>query len=128
MEVIKELLNNDILKINIGNEIDEEKKEVNGTIELDIENQNEFIEYVNNILDEGLNLIILSLENISYIDSSGLWALFESHKKTEQRNGKIVLLNPRADVKRVLDITKISSKIKIVDSVDNGITYLLDND
>jgi len=125
MELVKEILDNDILKINIGNEIDEESQSINGTIELDIENQNEFIEYINNILDEGLNLIILSLENISYIDSSGLWALFESYKKTEQRNGKIVLLNPRADVKRVLDITKISSKIKIVESVDNGIAFLL---
>jgi anti-sigma B factor antagonist len=125
MELVKEILENNILKINIGSEIDEESKSINGTIELDIENQNEFIEYINNILDEGLNLIILSLENISYIDSSGLWALFESYKKTEQRNGKIVLLNPRADVKRVLDITKISSKIKIVDSVDTGISFLL---
>jgi len=125
MELVKEILDNDILKINIGSEIDEESQSINGTIELDIENQNEFIEYINNILDEGLNLIILSLENISYIDSSGLWALFESYKRTEQRNGKIVLLNPRADVKRVLDITKISSKIKIVESVDNGITFLL---
>lgn len=125
MELVKEILDNDILKINIGSEIDEETQSINGTIELDIENQNEFIEYINNILDEGLNLIILSLENISYIDSSGLWALFESYKKTEQRNGKIVLLNPRADVKRVLDITKISSKIKIVESVDTGITFLL---
>ena len=85
MELIKEILQNDILKIDIGNEINEETNSVNGTIELDIENQNEFIEYFNDILDEGLNLIILSLENISYIDSSGLWALFESYKKTELR-------------------------------------------
>ena len=44
------------------------------------------------------------MDNISYIDSSGLWALFESHKKAQQRSGEIVLLNPRKDVKRVLDI------------------------
>lgn len=127
MEFLKEVIDRDILKINVGNEIDKEAQIINGTIELDIENQNEFIEYINNILDEGLNLIILSLENISYIDSSGLWALFESYKKTEQRNGKMVLLNPRADVKRVLDITKISSKIKIVDSTEDGITFLVND-
>ena len=55
----------------------------------------------------------LESKNISYIDSSGLWALFESHKKANQKNGKIVLLSPKKDVKRVLDITKMSTKINI---------------
>ena len=123
MEIIKKEITNKILKISIGNEINEESNEILGTVELDIENQAEFVEYINNTLDEGFTNILLSLENISYIDSSGLWALFESHKKTEQRNGKMVLLNPRNDVKRVLDITKISSKIKIEENESSALTH-----
>ncbi len=123
MEIIKKELTNKILKILIGNEINEEANEIVGTVELDIENQAEFVEYINNTLDEGFTNILLSLENISYIDSSGLWALFESHKKTEQRNGKMVLLNPRNDVKRVLDITKISTKIKIEENESSALTH-----
>jgi len=95
-----------------------------GSIELDIENQVQFIEQINLILDEGESLIILSLSEINYIDSSGLWAIFESFKKAEQRSGKIVLLNPRKDVRRVLDITKISSKIKIFEEDESAINYL----
>ena len=51
--------------------------------------------------------------NVSYIDSSGLWDLFEGHKKASQKSGHLVLLNTSKDVKRVLDITKISSKMQV---------------
>ena len=64
------------------------------------------------------------MENISYIDSSGLWALFEGHKKAAQREGKMVLLKPAKDVKRVLDITKMSAKMDIVDTEDDAINTL----
>tara|TARA_B100000427_G_scaffold329551_1_gene346281 strand:+ start:14541 stop:14927 length:387 start_codon:yes stop_codon:yes gene_type:complete len=116
--------NTNIIKINFGNEKDEDSQELTGTIELDIENQIQFLDQINSLLDEGESKIILSLSQISYIDSSGLWAIFESFKKSEQRNGKIVLLNPRKDVRRVLDITKISSKIKIFEEDESAINYL----
>ncbi len=125
MEIeIKKISNTEITKINFGNEKDEDTNELIGTIELDIENQIPFLEQINSLLDEGETKIILTLSQISYIDSSGLWAIFESFKKAEQRNGKIVLLNPKKDVRRVLDITKISSKIKIFEEDESAITYL----
>tara|TARA_Y100001970_G_scaffold76288_1_gene96842 strand:- start:14793 stop:15176 length:384 start_codon:yes stop_codon:yes gene_type:complete len=125
MEIeIKKISNTEITKINFGNEKDEDTNELIGTIELDIENQIPFLEQINSLLDEGETKIILTLSQISYIDSSGLWAIFESFKKAEQRNGKIVLLNPKKDVRRVLDITKISSKIKIFEEDESAVTYL----
>jgi anti-sigma B factor antagonist len=120
----KKIPNTNITKVTFGYERDPETNELMGSIELDIENQVQFIEQINLILDEGESLIILSLSEINYIDSSGLWAIFESFKKAEQRSGKIVLLNPRKDVRRVLDITKISSKIKIFEEDESAINYL----
>ena len=84
-----------------------------GEIEMDIENQTVFIQSIEKLLSENKNKVIVNMQNITYIDSSGLWALFEGHKKTEQKNGKFFLLNPHPDVKRVLDITKMSKKIDI---------------
>ena len=120
----KKIPNTNITKVTFGYERNPETNELMGSIELDIENQVQFIEQINLILDEGESLIILSLSEINYIDSSGLWAIFESFKKAEQRSGKIVLLNPRKDVRRVLDITKISSKIKIFEEDESAINYL----
>jgi anti-sigma B factor antagonist len=120
----KKIPNTNITKVTFGYERNPDTNELMGSIELDIENQVQFIEQINLILDEGESLIILSLSEINYIDSSGLWAIFESFKKAEQRSGKIVLLNPRKDVRRVLDITKISSKIKIFEEDESAINYL----
>jgi len=102
-----------VIKIDIGNELDENSQEITGNIELDIENQLHFIELLNSILDEESVNLIIDMQHITYVDSSGLWALFEIHKKSQLNNGKIVLLNPNKDVKRVLDITKMSSKLII---------------
>jgi anti-sigma B factor antagonist len=124
MEIIKQPISDGIVKVNIGTEYDEEKKEVAGPVELDIENQAHFVEIINSIFDEGNVYVIIDMNNISYIDSSGLWALFEGHKKATQRNGKLVLLNPTRDVKRVLDITKMSSKMKVFEDEAQALDFL----
>ncbi|NBV42896.1 anti-sigma factor antagonist [bacterium] len=113
MEIVKVLLDNKIVKLRIGAEIDVQSKALTGTVELDIENQAHFVDVVNTVFEEGYNHVVVDMENVSYIDSSGLWALFEGHKKAAQKSGRLVLLNPTKDVRRVLDITKMSSKIQI---------------
>ena len=70
-----------------------------------------FIETIDTLFEHGKITLLIDMTHIRYLDSSGLWALFESHKKATQKNGKLVLINPTKDVKRVLDITKMSTKI-----------------
>jgi len=121
MEIIKSAMGNDgVVKIEIGLEKNDTNA-LTGTVELDIENQANFVEMINTIFEDGQTNIIVDMSNISYIDSSGLWALFESHKKATQKEGTMVLLKPTKDVKRVLDITKMSSKMKIVDTEDEAL-------
>ena len=124
MEIEKKIISDKTVKITLGSKINEETNLIDGEIELDIENQSELAETINNILDEENLYIILDMKNISYIDSSGLWAIFEGHKKTSQKSGKLLILNPTKDVLRVLDITKISSKISIFDNETQAINFL----
>ena len=51
-----------------------------GEIEMDIENQPIFIQAVDDLLSQGKTKLIVSMKNITYIDSSGLWALFEGRQ------------------------------------------------
>ena len=111
MELLKINLDDDIVKITVGEELSEDHSDIQGNVELDIENQAQFIDLLASLIEEGRNRLIIDMTLINYIDSSGLWALFEGHKKATQNNGKLVLLNPTKDVKRVLDITKMSTKI-----------------
>ncbi len=121
MEIIKSKVGTgDIVKIEIGLEKNEANK-LSGSVELDIESQANFVEMINTIFEDGQTKIIVDMSNISYIDSSGLWALFEGHKKATQKEGTMILLNPTKDVKRVLDITKMSSKLKIMTSEEAAI-------
>ena len=116
MEIFKSQVAEEVVKLTMGAEMSDDEKKVQGTIEMDIENQSKFMEMVNSLLlDENICNIMVDLSQVAYIDSSGLWALFEGHKKASQKNGKLVLLAPNSDVRRVLDITKMSKKIEIYD-------------
>lgn len=124
METIKSTLKNDIIKVELGVDYDDKTSTVSGDIELDIENQGLFVDMIHSIFDEGNSKVIIDMSHVSYIDSSGLWALFEGHKKANQQNGKMILINTTKDVKRVLDITKISSKMDICDTEDEAIAAM----
>ncbi len=123
MEIVKVPVKKGVVKFEIGSDIDEESGKVYGNVELDIESQSKFVELVNASFDEGSMCILVDMRNVNYIDSSGLWAIFEGHKKAAQKNGKLVLLAPSKDVRRVLDITKMSSKIEIYEEESDAMSH-----
>lgn len=126
MELVKTELGDGMVKIEIGSSLDAASQQLIGPIELDIENQAQFVDLINMIIvDEGMSRILVDMSHVSYVDSSGLWALFEGHKKATQKNGKLVLLNPTKDVRRVLEITKIASKIHISETEHEAIASLM---
>lgn len=106
-------------------ELNQKLNQLSGSVELDIENQSYFIDRINSILNQPERSIIVNLENVTYIDSSGLWALFEGHKKATMMAKRMVLVNPTKDVRRVLDITKMSTKLDIFTSEKDALKELL---
>ncbi len=127
MEIIKSAIHPHIVKVEIGAEYNDVEKQLTGAVELDIESQAHFVDVINSIFEEGRIYVIVDMQHVSYIDSSGLWALFEGHKKAAQKNGKLVLLHPTKDVKRVLDITKMSSKIQVFQDESLAIAELVND-
>jgi anti-anti-sigma factor len=63
-------------------------------VELDVDNNYLLIEAVEEELSKGKNKIILQLKNVSYVDSSGLGAIFDSYKQVVERDGQLKILNP----------------------------------
>lgn len=124
MEMIKIPIEGTLIKIVLGATCDTEKQVCKGSVELDIETQQQFIEHLDALFEEGTVKVIVDMGLVSYIDSSGLWALFEGHKKATHKNGALVLFNATKDVKRVLDITKMSSKIQIFNQEHDAIVGL----
>jgi len=95
---------------------------VSGDVELDVDNNYLLIEAVEEELNQGKIKIILELKNVSYVDSSGLGAIFDSYKQVVEKDGQLKILNPNVDVKRVLDITKISKKIDILNNEEEAVS------
>lgn len=122
MELSTKTLESDILKIEFSSS--DFDTDLSDGIEFDIENQGKFVELIETVLDQKSPHILLDMTNITYIDSSGLWALFEGHRKTQRIGRSFFLCNVTKDVKRVLVITQLASKFVIVDSEAEAIKSL----
>lgn len=117
MQVYQKTLKDKVVYLQLGANLEAEA--AIGDMELDIDCQKPLLEKVSSVFDNGSN-VILDLKNVIYIDSSGLWSLFEAHKKSMQTNLKFILINITKDVRRVFDITKMSSKFAIFNSLEEA--------
>ena len=68
--------------------------------------------------DEGEKHIILNLEQVEYMSSSGFRACIAILRKLKQRNGSLKLCNIRPSVKRIFDVIELTSLFDIFDSED----------
>jgi len=114
MEILKIPIDEKTIKIEIGSSISQDKKSVVGPIELDMRYITNVSTAINDVIEEGKKIIKVNLSNISYIDSWGLGILCEGHKRAQQRNGALMIINPSQIVTRIINMTKISSRIQVV--------------
>jgi len=68
-------------------------------------------------LDEGAVNLAIGLSDVSYMSSAGLRVLLATLKLIQAKSGKMALINPRKNVREVLDISGFSSIFTIVDDV-----------
>ncbi len=54
-----------------------------------------------------LNNIVLDLNNIKFIDSSGLGAILSLYKKLKAQQGKIAVINLSQQVKRIFNLSGV---------------------
>ena len=84
--------------------------------EIDLYNAPEMKEIVKKLIDEKKLKIIVNLSKVSYIDSSGIGALISSVTAIKKGNGAMKLINVYASVKKVFELTKLTSFFEIYDS------------
>jgi len=68
------------------------------------------------VLDEALASspqVHLELSGLTFIDSSGLSALVEGHRKARDAGGVLVLRNPPSILVRLLDITSLNTLLVV---------------
>ncbi len=91
---------------------------------LNTTNSPEVEEIVNEVIDEGANNIILDLDPLDMISSTGLRIILATGKKLHKLDGKIVLCNPNKIVMDVLKMSGFSTMFEVFHSLDEALASL----
>ena len=60
-----------------------------------------------NLLASGSMRIVINLEHVNYVDSAGLGALIEMHRKTKAQGGGLKLCNLGPNLRQALEIARL---------------------
>ncbi len=66
--------------------------------------------------------IVLDLTEMDFISSMGLGAIINGHLKCRHHNGRVVLVNPQASVRRLLETTRLTKLFSVHESVAQALT------
>jgi anti-anti-sigma factor len=62
---------------------------------------------IDDLLGSGVNRIILNLEHVHYVDSAGLGALIELHRKAKTKGGRLLLCHLGPKLKQALELARL---------------------
>lgn len=82
------------------------------------------LDQANDAINAGHNSCVIDIENVKYINSSGIGVLITLLTKFRNNDGEVIIVKPSEHVKKLLIITKLTAIFKIQDSVDKAIEEL----
>lgn len=71
-----------------------------------------------------LQVVIVDLEKVSYLNSTALGVLISGHTNFAKRNAKVVLCNLSDSIENIFVVTKLTLVFSIFNSVDDAIANL----
>jgi anti-sigma B factor antagonist len=102
------------------------EKLVSGVILLDLrgrvvlgEETEALRERIKRLIEAGHTRIVLNLEEVSYMDSSGLSTLVSAFASVRKQGGELKLLNLTKRVRDLLLITKLSTVFETYDTLED---------
>jgi anti-sigma B factor antagonist len=101
-----------------------ETRSVGGWTVIDVEGEVDVFtapklrESIIGLLGEGKEKLIVNLENVAFMDSTGLGVLVGGLKRVKERNGELAIAGAQGTVLRVLNVTGLNAVFPMRDSVD----------
>jgi anti-sigma B factor antagonist len=65
--------------------------------------------------------IVVNLEGVEFMDSSGIATLVQAYKEARPFKGEVCLASPAGNVLRVLKLSNLTSLFPVFDSVDEAV-------
>jgi len=82
----------------------------------------EINEQINNFLDQKKSKIIIDLEKVDWMNSSGLGILIGAITTLKNNGGKMVLANASDRITKLLNITKLTGIFEMAESVETAVS------
>ena len=97
------------------------------TGEMDLYNAYKLKELIAKMLERSVKGIILNMEEVEYIDSSGIGALIYISSTVKKQNVRLFITNMHGSVKKVIELTKLMGFFPITNSLEEALQKLADN-
>jgi anti-sigma B factor antagonist len=81
----------------------------------------EINDLINNLIDKEKKKIVIDLENVGWMNSSGLGILIGAVTTLKNNDGKLVIVNVSDRIANLLKITKLSGVFNIEQDIDSAI-------
>ena len=98
--------------------------DVNG--EMDLYNSYKIKELVMKMLEKSVKFIVINLEQVDYIDSSGIGALIYICSTIKKMNLKLAIASVHGSVKKVIELTKLTGYFPMANSVEEALLMVKD--
>ncbi|NDK39021.1 anti-sigma factor antagonist [Pseudoxanthomonas gei] len=81
-------------------------------------------EHLEPLLDRNLQSLVLDLAALEYISSAGIRSIFKARKALGAHGGKVLVVNPQAQIQKVFDVVKAVPMHEIFASTAEADAYL----
>jgi len=89
--------------------------------EIDLYNAPEIKDIINKLIEQKKYNVVINLKDVTYIDSSGIGALISSLSNLKKYQGGLKIINVFASVRKVFELTKLTSFFDIYDNEDDSV-------
>lgn len=92
--------------------------------DLDLYNAHELKEIVNKLTNKKVEKLVINMESVDYIDSSGVGALIHIFTNMKKIGARLKIANVHGSVAKVIKLTKLMNYFPIVDNLNLALQQL----
>ena len=85
----------------------------------------ELVSIINDTINDNIVFCAIDIEQVRYINSSGIGVLITILTKFRNKDGEVVLIKPSESVEKLLVITKLNSIFTIVPDIEHALKELV---
>lgn len=90
--------------------------------EMDLYNSSDLKDKVGALLSGGIGRLVIDLERLDYIDSSGISALLYTYTQCRTRSIDLAFINVRGSVRRVIELTSLIGFFPIAENLNEALS------